>query len=253
MTSHSPDYIRLSGDGVFATSQGEGASAGRPSIFVRTQECNLHCGQNGIGWYCDAAYTWDKTHPGYYSGPREITPVSLAEEIRQGWDEVFNADPLTASLEPNLVLTGGEPLLQQRKLARLLPELPGWHVEIETNGTILVDDAFSAAQINCSPKLESSGNGLRARRRLGPLRAIDAMTDHWFKFVVASEQDVEEIQGIMHDINGGNYSRVLLMAEGIETEQLTLRTERLRAVADKLGAMITERNQIYWFGNKRRT
>lgn len=253
MTSHSPEDIRLSGDGVFATLQGEGVSAGRPSVFVRTQDCNLHCGRGGVGWYCDAAYTWDKTHPGYYTGQRLIDSATLADEIRQEWDGTFGSDPLTASFQPNLVLTGGEPLLQQRKLARLIPELKEWHIEIETNGTIAPDEAFGAAQINCSPKLESSGNELRARRRLGSLKAIDALPDHWFKFVVASERDLVEINEIMHGVNGGDYSRVLLMAEGVETEELSSKTERLQAIAADLGARVTERNHIYWYGNKRRT
>ncbi len=253
MANRSPELIQLSGDGVFATLQGEGISAGRPSVFVRTQNCNLHCGRDGIGWYCDAAYTWDASHPGFSLGQREVTPELLAIEVQQEWERVFSIEPLMGSLEPNIVLTGGEPLLQQRKLARLIPELAGWHVEIETNGTIAVEQAFSEAQINCSPKLESSGNTLRARKRLGVLQSIADMTDHWFKFVVTSSEDIQEIEKLMDDINGGDYSRVLLMAEGVETEELTRRTEWLRVVADNLGAGITERNQIYWFGNKRRT
>jgi organic radical activating enzyme len=206
-----------------------------------------------VGWYCDAAYTWDKTHPGYYTGQRLIDPIVLVDEVQQEWERVFGVDPLTASLQPNLVLTGGEPLLQQRKLARLVPELRDWHIEIETNGTIAPDEAFSAAQINCSPKLESSGNELRARRRLAPLKSIDAFTDHWFKFVVATEDDMAEIKELMDVINGGDFSRVLLMAEGVEAEELSIKTERLRHTADELGAMVTERNHIYWYGNKRRT
>ena len=37
---------------IFASLQGEGASAGRPCAFVRLSRCNLAC------VWCDTAYTW---------------------------------------------------------------------------------------------------------------------------------------------------------------------------------------------------
>lgn len=248
-----PDLIRLSGDGVFATLQGEGVSAGRPSVFVRTQDCNLHCGRDGIGWHCDASYTWDRKTAEYTSGLRLVSSEALSVEVADEWNKTFAADPLNSSFQPNLVLTGGEPMIQQKKLAELLQHLPGWHTEIETNGTIVIDEGFSNAQINCSPKLQNSGNALRARLREKALRAIAAMPDHWFKFVVSRNEDIVEIKDIMDRTNGGDYSRVLLMAEGVDPTQLRSRTDILHDIAAKLGCQVTERNHIYWFGNIRRT
>ena len=52
-------YLKLSGDGIFATRQGEGATAGMNAIFIRLHFCNLACGLGG-GWVCDTEFTWKK-------------------------------------------------------------------------------------------------------------------------------------------------------------------------------------------------
>ena len=247
----SQQMIRVSGDGVFATLQGEGISAGRPSVFLRTQDCNLHCGAEKIGWRCDADYTWDKKMPEYKTGLRLASPVEIAEEIKDTWRSTFGNDGLT--IEPNVVFTGGEPLLQQTKLEKVLRLLPGWHSEVETNGTVIVGGGLHQSQINCSPKLASSGNTQRARRRPEALRSIAAAEDHWFKFVVMSSFDIQEILEVMDIANNGNFERVLLMAQGVKASELADATRWLSGVARTLGCKVTERNHIYWYGNERRT
>lgn len=243
------DHIKLSGDGVFATLQGEGASAGRPSVFIRLQNCNLHCGRDGNGWACDAWYTWDQTTPEFWQETRLVAPDTLASEIQQSWQTTFG----DVSLKPNLVMTGGEPLLQQKKLAKLLPSFSDWNTEVETNGTITPEQAFRDTQINCSPKLETSGNDLRARRRIDVLKSISNFNNHWFKFVVSNERDFDEITTLMDVVNGGDFSRVILMSEGVVSSDLRQHDIRLQEVAQQLGCMVTARNHIFWFGDKRAT
>lgn len=60
---------------------------------------------------------------------------------------------------PLLVVTGGEPLLQQEALSNLCGALPGLEIEVETNGTVVPRPALVArvARFNMSPKLENSG------------------------------------------------------------------------------------------------
>lgn len=249
-TRRPSDDLKVSGDGVFATLQGEGASAGRPSVFLRLQNCNLHCGQDDLGWKCDAWYTWDSETPEYWQETRLASTDEIAEEVVDAWTGNFN-DVL---LRPNLVVTGGEPLLQQRKLVPLAQKMVGWHFEVETNGTIAPADELSDWQINCSPKLATSGNQLRARRRMKALQTIASFPDHWFKFVITNpEQDIPEVQGLMHDINGSDYTRVLLMSEGVAGRELTSKRDELLRIAAQLGCGITDRNHIFWFGDKRAT
>lgn len=69
------------------------------------------------------------------------------------------------------------------------------YYEIETNGTVYIeDDLFKMTdQINCSPKLSNSG--LSVKQRIIP-EAIERIMEHsnyQFKFVISTEDDVKEI------------------------------------------------------------
>src|SRR3954468_10173863 len=82
---------------IFESLQGEGVSTGMPCIFVRLAQCNLHC------TWCDTKYTWDFERYRYEDEGREVTAREIAERVN-------------ATVSRRLVLTGGEPLLQQRPL-----------------------------------------------------------------------------------------------------------------------------------------
>src|SRR5215212_7889785 len=94
---------------IFYSIQGEGRSIGVPSVFVRTSLCNLHC------IWCDTDYTWNwvgtrfphvnDAIPGYRKFDKKIwiaeCPVEEVAALVQGFTG------------RNVVLTGGEPMLQQ--------------------------------------------------------------------------------------------------------------------------------------------
>ncbi|MBB5922153.1 organic radical activating enzyme [Actinoalloteichus hoggarensis] len=165
------------------TLQGEGPSTGRPAMFVRLSRCNLSC------TWCDTPETWDTTRFDLRRHTTAQTSARLAETV------------LHADVEL-VVITGGEPLIQQRRLVDLLDLLlaAGRRIEIETNGTITPEPGLirPGVRFNVSPKLP--GSGLPAHRRLVPtaLKTL-AAADSVCKFVIApahQEIDLAEADAI---------------------------------------------------------
>ena len=163
------------------TIQGEGPSAGRPAGFVRLGRCNLACD------WCDSAYTWDWER---YDPAEELRTVEVAGIIEQ----------LDAMGVGMVVVTGGEPLLQQRHLPPLLRGIKdrGWRVEVETSGTIaphlgpeLVD------QFNVSPKLAHSGNRQARPYRPDVLRSFQDGGRAVFMFVAQTPADLVEVDSMV--------------------------------------------------------
>src|SRR5215813_2382138 len=85
---------------IFASVQGEGATIGVPSVFVRLAECNLKCG------FCDSKYTWDWEHHDRAANTIELPREDVAAKIGE----------CAGAAVRTVVITGGEPLLQQPAL-----------------------------------------------------------------------------------------------------------------------------------------
>lgn len=240
------DRLKVSGDGVFATLQGEGVTTGLPSVFLRLHYCNLTCGVPN-GWQCDTGYTWDRSKPEFWQEPEDWSCQKTASRIEEAWAEKFGNEE-----EKRLVITGGEPLIQQTKIAELLEQLPGWGAEIETNGTIMPIPELQACQFNCSPKLENSGNSLRKRYKPEVLRVINNLPKSQFKFVVVEPSDLDEVSRIAEECDLDS-EKILIMPEGQTSEQVEVHANRIREAVEARGWKITMRNQLVWFGPKRRT
>jgi 7-carboxy-7-deazaguanine synthase len=214
---------------MFATVQGEGISCGVPSVFIRLAECNLKCD------YCDTKYTWD-----WQNYDRKVETLELTTD-----DIVQRATALAGERVRNVVMTGGEPLLQQEELAVVAARLreQGFRIEIETNGTIVPGAALAGAidQWNVSPKLEGSKNLLRSRRRPEALTWFAKHPEAHFKFVVTSLDDLAEIDQLVTEYEIAS-QRVILMPEGTEPEVLAERSrwmvDECRARGFRLGARL---------------
>ena len=148
------DVLRMSE--IFDSLQGEGVNVGKPCRFVRLALCNLHC------HYCDTKYTWDFEQFDY---EREVREASLQSVVQQ----------LSDAPAGHVVVTGGEPLLQQRALAKVFERVPHeLFIEIETNGTRVPLPSLleRANQWTVSPKLASAGDSEALRIRPYALVAL---------------------------------------------------------------------------------
>jgi organic radical activating enzyme len=205
-------------------------------VFVRLAECNLAC------TWCDTKYTWDWAN---HDKARETAEVDVAG-LRARVIELAGTHTRT------VVVTGGEPMLQQEAIAALVTSLPGFDVEIETSGTIEPTAALASivTRWNVSPKLETSGNKLTARLRTGPMMWFAAAPNATFKFVITSERDVDEVVQIAQRF-GLPPGRIILMPEGQDPATLAARSTWLVDAARIRGYRFSTRLHVLLWGAER--
>ena len=154
-----PNRLRLTE--IFLSLQGEAASVGWPTVFVRLTGCPLRC------QYCDTVYAF---HGGQWWEIEDI----LAEVARLGVRHVC--------------VTGGEPLAQKRCL-ELLRQLcdAGYEVSLETSGAL--DIAGVDPRVSRVVDLKTPGSAEQARNRLENLPLLTARDQ--VKFVLCGRGDYE--------------------------------------------------------------
>lgn len=143
---------------VYYTLQGEGANAGRPSIFLRFAGCNLWSGReedraSAACDFCDTDFV-GTDGPG---GGRYASAEDVVTAVQSKW-------PLADVNHRFVVCTGGEPLLQlDTGLIDALRQV-GFEIAVETNGTLRVPKGVD--WICVSPKarvnlVQSEGDELK--------------------------------------------------------------------------------------------
>lgn len=220
---------------VFYSLQGEGPSTGAPSVFLRLATCNLACA------WCDTKYTWDWAN---YRYDREVVNLD-AEEVEER---------IRAFGCSRLIITGGEPLLQQAELAPLAASLKkdGFQLEVETNGTVapLADLERHVDQWNVSPKLASSGNARERREQRQALEVLGRLPNAYFKFVVTDPGDVAEVCAL-RDAYGLPGKRIILMPEGVTAESIQGRSPWVAEACAREGFRFSTRLHILLWGDQR--
>jgi organic radical activating enzyme len=208
---------------------------GVPSVFLRLATCNLSC------HWCDTKYTWDWRNFDYQTEVMEME----ASEV-QGKIQAFDCS--------HVVITGGEPMLQQAGLTPLVESLAevGYTFEVETNGTIVPAPEMirHIGQWNVSPKLRTSGNPSAASQVPSALEVFAGLDKAYFKFVVTGESDVDEVCALreQYQLEPG---RVLLMPEGRTPDALAKKSCWLSEACLKNGFRFTTRLHIILWGDER--
>jgi len=226
MSKINSNKLLISSD--FYSVQGEGISTGIPSYFVRLGLCNLNCGmsraftnkllkeatladgeifkgdleQEGkASWTCDSTSQW------LWRGEDKDFQYLIDQWKEQGIYEHIRNGTI------HIIWTGGEPTIKGHQEA-IVNFRSYWYQlemkemkengytsnfipfdEIETNGTIVIDQPLFSFldQINCSPKLSNSG--MEEKRRIVPeaIERIKQHTNYQFKFVISTEDDIKEM------------------------------------------------------------
>ena len=145
---------------IFHSLQGEAASVGSPTVFIRFTGCPLRCS------YCDTAYA-------FHSGTMQPLADVLAEVARYPARHVC--------------VTGGEPLAQGEACRALLGLLceRGYAVSLETSGALSIADID--ARVSRVVDLKTPGSGEVERNDWGNLALL---TPHdQLKFVLSDRVD----------------------------------------------------------------
>ena len=221
---------------IFSSIQGEGIHAGKPSVFLRTALCNLKC------VWCDTKYTWDWDNYDYSKEVHELPIEKVIEKIKE--------------FEPkHLVITGGEPLIQQNDIASLLSKLgDDYFVEVETDCTIIPNSSVleHVNHWNVSPKTSNSGNSREAREIPQCYDFFVKLENSVFKFVIENETDLVEIDELITKYSIPK-NKILLMPQASTKDELNLKKEEIEKIAITKGLLFSSRLQVERWGNQRGT
>ncbi|MGW1411813.1 7-carboxy-7-deazaguanine synthase QueE [Streptomyces sp. NPDC002403] len=197
------------------TFQGEGPSCGHPALFIRLSRCNLTCTK------CDTKYTWDWSQ---FDLGKESTKRTAEELV--AWASSSPVDLV--------VITGGEPLLQQARLVPLVEQLlaAGKRVEFETNGTItpVPELLVDGVRFNVSPKIVSFGVDEAKSVVPAALAVFVASGRAVFKFVASSVADLDRVAELA---DAHRLAPVWVMPEGTTVDAIIATT---RVLADAVAA-----------------
>lgn len=220
---------------IFYSVQGEGVNVGKLAVFLRLGLCNLAC------TWCDTKYTWDWEQYDPKEQIMEMPPKEIEREILE-----YNCK--------YLVVTGGEPMIQQRQLIPLLECLKNkeFSIEIETNGTIVPDPELLNLidHWSVSPKLGNSGNLPSSREVPQGYGFFGDLPSSHFKYVIQKEDDFAEVQNIILKYNLAP-DRIILMPEAQNREVLLERSRWLVELCKSQGYLFSTRLQILLWGNRR--
>lgn len=218
------------------TIQGENL-VGFPATFLRLKNCTLDC------IWCDTAEVW-----------RKGNPYSVKELL-----ELFEQNGVLEDLKNghHLIYTGGSPVKQQEaltELTKLIIDKIGKSpiIEVENECTRMPDPEFASyvGVWNNSPKLANSG--MQRDKRIKPevLKDLAGRANSFWKFVVTSREEWEEIKRDFLEPYNIHKTRVVLMPEGQTRAELLEHYEDVVNLCCEEGLRMTDRLHITIWGKK---
>jgi len=162
----------------FYTLQGEGARAGRPSVFCRFSGCNLWSGRAedraiAACQFCDTDFVGTDGE----GGGKFRSADALAEHIAWHWP---------GAGAPYVVFTGGEPCLQLDPPLIEALKRKGFEIAVETNGSLPVPQGVDWICVSPKPQTplqQKTGNELKfvyPQETLAPEDFAQLQFDHFY-------------------------------------------------------------------------
>jgi len=272
---------------LFYSLQGEGRYMGVPSVFLRTYGCNFKCAGFGmpkgelsieadniathhknvkayesyeglplVTTGCDSYASW---HPAF----KNLSPFMEIDELA---NKIVDLLPSKKWSDEHLVITGGEPLLGwQKEYIHLLnhsamDELSS--LTFETNGTQKLTEDFKRylyiwgrlkrrdITFSVSAKLSCSGEPRDKAIRPDVVCDYQEIGFTYLKFVVATEDDVEEVIETVDIYRAEGFEGpVYVMPVGGVNEVYNLNNKRVAELALKNGLRYSDRLHLPLFGN----
>jgi len=204
---------------IFYSIQGEGPESGKPSIFIRTQGCNMEpkCS------FCDSSYSWCE-----------------GKEMTNG--EIF--DKINNYSCTNIIFTGGEPTLQIQGIKDF--ENYCWEekgismqISIETNGLIYNEFLYEFCVVMVSPKKQNYNMEI--------LQQIRYVPNTYFKFVYDKDLWFEKVIEDLEIVN----ERVYIMPEGKTKEEQEKNMEEVIEYCKRKKYKFCPRIHIMIWNNRR--
>jgi 6-pyruvoyltetrahydropterin 2'-reductase len=199
------ETLLLSDDLIFYTIEGEGEYVGQRSLFMRMAMCNLTCS----AWAspdsphgCDSYVSWTvKNKMTFNDIFKMLEDNNWIEKLEKGTIWKF---------------TGGEPLIQQKQLIKLVDAFIDKYeftpkIDFETNATLMPDQKWIndfGATFTTSPKLTTNGDPEEKTYKPEVLKYHRAIGSG-FKFVINEpDADIKEIwRKYVEDEHGINVPR----------------------------------------------
>ena len=148
---------------IFYSLQGEGATSGLPTVFIRTTGCNLRCS------YCDTTYAYDNGEP---------MSVDTIMRVLQSYHC------------SSVCITGGEPL-KQKDFDSLLAALirKQYQICVETNGSRSIKKLTGKKSVMISLDIKCPSSKMSEQMDFSNITLLSK--NDQLKFIIKTKQDYE--------------------------------------------------------------